>query len=74
MIYFKSALIGLGAVLLGCMAAPIAMLIWMSWKTQSGPITIGFSPTALVHSVGFWAFIIVLFITGFVPSLFFLRR
>ena len=56
MIYFKSALIGLGAVLLGCVVAPIAMLIWASWKTHSGEISISFSPIGLAHSVGFWAF------------------
>jgi hypothetical protein len=74
MIYFKSALIGIGTVLLGCVATPIAMLIWASWKTESGIMTVGFSPMALVHSVGFWAFIILLFAAGFIPSVFFLRR
>jgi len=79
MIYFKSALIGLGTVLLGCVFAPIAMLIWArvwaSWKTGTGVMTtVGFSPIFLWHSMGFWAFIFVLFAAGFVPSLFFLRK
>ena len=74
MIYFKSALIGIGTVLLGCAVAPIAMLIWASWKTESGPITVGFSPMVTVHSVVFWAFVILLFAAGFLPSVFFLRR
>ncbi len=74
MIYLKSALIGLGTVLLGCVVVPIAMLIWASWKTESEGITIGFSPMLLAHSVGFWAFIIVLFTAGFVPSIFFLKK
>lgn len=74
MTYLKAALIGLGTVLLGCVVAPIAMLIWVSWKTESGGITVGFSPIALVHSVGFWAFIIVLFTAGFIPSIFFLKK
>lgn len=74
MIYFKSAFIGLGTVLLGCVVAPIAMLIWASWTTETEEITIGFSPMAIVHTVGFWIFIILLFTVGFVPSIFFLRK
>jgi hypothetical protein len=74
MIYFKRALIGLGTVLLGCVVAPIAMLIWASWTTETEEITIGFSPMAIVHTMGFWAFIIVLFAAGFVPSIFFLSK
>ena len=79
MIYLKSALVGLATVLLGCMATPIAMLIWASWttetrKAQSDGITIGFSPMQSVHSAGFWAFIIGLFAAGFFPSIVFLRR
>jgi hypothetical protein len=74
MTYFKSALIGLGSVLLGCVVTPIAMLIWASWRTESGEISIGFSPMQLAHSVGFWVFIAVLFAAGFVPSVLFLRR
>jgi hypothetical protein len=35
---------------------------------------VSFSPIALVHSVGFWAFIIALFAAGFLPSIFCLRK
>ena len=45
MIYFKSVLIGLGAVLLGCVLTPIAMTMWISWK--SGVDTVSFSPMGL---------------------------
>ena len=75
MIYFKSALIGLGTVLLGCLFVPIVWLIWASWTTErSEGMTIGFSPMQTVDSVAFWAFIILLFAVGFIPSVFFLRR
>ena len=74
MIYFKSALIGLGTVLLGVSVTPIAMLLWASWKSESGEISIGFSPMGLAHSVTFWVFIIALFLAGFVSSIFFMRK
>jgi hypothetical protein len=75
MIYLKSALIGLGTVLLGCVVAPIAVLILASWKTETGVVTtVGFSPMFLWHSVAFWALIFVLFAAGFIPSIFLLRK
>ena len=75
MIYLKSVFIGLGTVLLGCVVAPIAVLIWASWKTETGVMTtVGFSPIFLWHSVGFWTFIFVLFAAGFASSVFFLRK
>ena len=76
MIYFKSVLIGLGAVLLGCVVTPIAMTMWISWK--SGVDTVSFSPMGLAnhlaHSLGFWVFIVALFSAGFLPSVHFLKR
>jgi hypothetical protein len=75
MIYFKSLLVGLCAVLLGCVLAPIAMLVWASWVSQSGDgATVSFSPMGLLHSLSFWIFIILLFLAGFVSSVFFLKR
>ena len=78
MIYFKGVLIGVGTVLLGCLVAPIALMIWASWKSQVGATTVSFSPMGLAHhlahSLGFWVFIIVLFTAGFVPSVFFPKR
>jgi hypothetical protein len=78
MIYVKAVLIGFGAVLLGCLVTPIALTIWASWKSQGGAATVSFSPMGLAnhlaHSLGFWAFIIVLFIAGFVPSVVFRKR
>jgi hypothetical protein len=72
MIYFKSVLVGLGTVLLGCVITPIAFMIWVSWK--SGQDTVSFSPIGLWHSFGFWVFIIALFSAGFLPSVYFLKR
>jgi hypothetical protein len=74
MIYFKSVLIGFGTVVLGFVIALIALAIWAARKTGIGGMTFGFSPIDAAHSVGFWAFILVLFIVGFVPSLLFLKR
>ncbi len=71
MIYFKGVLIGFGTVLLGCLVAPIALMMWSGWKSQGGPSAVSFSPMGLAHhlahSVGFWVFIIVLFTVGFMP-------
>lgn len=78
MIYFKGVLIGLGSVLLGCLAAPIALTIWASRKSAGGGTTVSFSPMGLAyhlgHSPGFWIFILVLFTAGFVPSVFLSKR
>ncbi len=78
MIYFKGVLVGFGTVLLGCLVAPIALLIWAGWKSQGGGTTVSFSPMGLAHhlthSLGFCVFIIVLFTAGFVPSVFFTKR
>ena len=75
MIYFKGVLIGFGIVLLGCLIAPVAFLIWGALKSQG---TFSFSPMGLAnhlaHSLGFWVFIIVLFTAGFVTSVFSPRR
>ena len=77
MVYFKGVLIGFGTVLLGCLVAPIAMMVWASANSHGGT-TVSFSPMGLAnhaaHSLGFWVFIIVLFTTGFVPSVFFAKR
>jgi hypothetical protein len=75
--YFKSVLIGLGTVLVGCVVAPIALVIWASWMTRKsgiGAAAIGFSPIQIMHSMGFWIFIIVLFSAGFFLSVLFLKR
>ena len=74
MIYFKSVLIGLGTVLLGCLVVPIAILVWASWKSQGEAALVSFSPIRLAHSFGFWVLISMLFAAGFVPSVFFLKR
>jgi hypothetical protein len=88
MMYFKSVLVGLGTVLLGCLVTPIALVIWWSWKSETankaGPAgpgevqTVSFSPMGLenhlAHSLGFWVFIIALFSAGFLPSVYFLKR
>jgi hypothetical protein len=74
MIHFKSVVARLGTVLLGCLVVPIAMLVWASWKSQGEPALVSFSPNSLAHSLGFWVFAIVLFIVGFVPSTYFLKR
>lgn len=78
MIYFKGVLMGFGTVLLGCLVAPIALLVWDVWKSQGGGTTVSFSLMGLAnhlgHSLGFWVFILVLFTAGFVPSIFFAKR
>ena len=78
MIYFKGVLIGFGIVLLGCLVTSIALILWASWKSQGGAATVSFSPMGLVnhlaHSLGFWAFTVVLFTAGFVTSVFFPKR
>ena len=72
--YFKGVLVGFGTVLLGCVAAPIALIIRDSWKSQGGGTTVSFSlmglTNHLVHSSVFWVFILVLFGAGFLPSYF----
>lgn len=84
--YFKSVLVGLGTVLSGCVITPIAMMIWLIWKSSkeagaAGPgegRAISFSPMGLenhlTHSLGFWIFIFALFSAGFLPSVYFLKR
>jgi hypothetical protein len=72
MMYFRSVLVGLGTVLLGCVVTPIAFVIWVGWK--SGQDTVSFSPRGLWHHLGSWVFVIALFCAGFLPSLYFLRR
>ena len=75
--YFKAVLLGIGAVLLGCLVAPIALVIWASWKSPEGT-AVSFSAMGLAshlaHSLGFWVFILVLFAAGFVPSVLFPKR
>ena len=78
MIYFKGVLMGFGTVLLGCLVAPIGLMIWAHWNSQGGGTAVSFSPIGLVyhlaHSVGFWIFIVMLFTAGFVPSVFLPKR
>ena len=88
MMYFKSVLVGLGTVLLGCVVTPIAMITWWIWKPNStnkaapaGPgesLAVSFSPMGLqnhlAHSLEFWVFIIALFSAGFLASIYFLKR
>lgn len=77
MTYFKAVLLGIGAVLLGCLVAPIALVILGSWKSPKGT-AVSFSPmglaSQLAHSSGFWVFILVLFAAGFEPSVLFPKR
>ena len=78
MIYFKGMLLGFGALLLGCLVTPIALMIWAGWKTPGGAATVSFSPMGLVshlgHSLGFWIFIVVLVSAVFVLSVYFQKR
>lgn len=78
MIYFKGVLIGIGTVLLGCLVAPVAWMIWAARRSQDEGATISYSPMGLenhlTHSPAFWVFIIALFAAGFVPSVFFRKR
>ena len=78
MTHFKGVLIGFCTVLLGCLVAPIALMIWASTKSQGEGATVSFSLMGLAqhlaHSLGFWLFIVVLFTAGFVTSVFFSRK
>jgi hypothetical protein len=62
-------LIGFGTVLLG---TPIALMAWTIWKSHGAVVS--FSPMGLTnhlaHSFSLWVLIVVLFIVGFVPSVF----
>jgi len=76
-IYFKSTLFGVIAVLVGCVVAPFVMLIRarsMMTKSGIGAVSIGISPIELMHTVGFWVFVMVLFSAGFLLSVFLMRR
>ena len=68
---FKNVLTGVGFALLGCVVAPIALVLWSSLH-RTPPLT--FSPMGLVYhltgSIGFWTLIIALFGVG----LFFSKR
>ena len=76
--YFRGVLVEFGTVLLGCLVAPIALIVWAGWKSSGGGTTVSFSPMGLAnhlaHSSGFWIFIFVLFTVGFVPSVFLRKR
>ena len=84
MIYFKSVLVGLGTALLGCIVAPIAVMIWYFWKAtkdapaRPGPgetLTVSFSPLGFInHFPWFWWFITALGIAGFLISVYLRRR
>ena len=77
MTYFKSVLIGLGTVLVGCVVAPIALVIWANWiarRSGIGAASVGFSPIQIMHSMEFWIFVIAMFIAGFLLSVWFLKR
>lgn len=88
MMYFKSVLVGISTMLLGCLVTPVAMMIWWFWKStiasKAGPAgpgerqAVSFSlmglTNHLAHSPVFWVFILVLFTAGFVPSAFFLKK
>jgi hypothetical protein len=75
MTYFKGVLIGFGSVLLG---TPIALMVWMISRTQSGSATVSFSLPGLAEhlakSLGLWVLIVVLFAAGFVPLVVIKRR
>ena len=88
MMYFKSVLVGLGTVLLGCVVSPMAMVLWWIWTSNTankagatGPRerqTVSFSPMGLedhlAHSLAFWVFILALFSAGFLASVYVLNR
>jgi len=70
--YFKGVLIGFGTVLLGSLITAVIWIFWAGWKAQGGSAMVSFSPAGLsnhlAHSLGFWIFLIALFVAGFVPS------
>jgi len=78
MIYFKGVLIGLGSVLLGCLAAPVALMFWARWRSPGVGTTVSFSQMGLAnhlaYSQGFWILVLVLFAAGFVPSVLLPKR
>lgn len=77
--YFKSTLVGISTVVLGCVVTVISMMIWFFWKASSnarpGPgeqWAASFSFRGLwdlpSRSAGFWLFVIALFAVGFLIS------
>jgi hypothetical protein len=46
----------------------------MMTKSGIGAVAIGISPIELMHTMGFWVFIVVLFAAGFLLSVVFMRR
>ena len=87
MIYFKSVLVGISTVLLGCVVTPIVGMVWYFWKAtvaanKAGPgpagsgetLTVSFSPLGFIKHPWFWLFIIALFSVGFLVSLYLQRR
>ncbi|KAA6461203.1 hypothetical protein DYQ86_13255 [Acidobacteria bacterium AB60] len=78
MTYLKGIFIGFGAVLLGCLVAPIVWVVWASWRSHGDGMTVSFSAMGLAHhlahSWGFWAFVLVLFPAGLVASVLLRKR
>ena len=74
MSYFRGVLIGLVAVLLGCLVWLFGMMLWSGVGPQHAAGPVSFSPLGLAqhtaHSLGFWAFLVVLFVAGFAPFAF----
>jgi len=76
-IYFKSTLFGFITVLVGCVVAPFVMVMRarsMITKSATGAVAIGINPVQLMHTIGFWVFVMVLFSAKFLLSVFFMRR
>ena len=75
MTYFKGVLIGFGSVLLG---TPIALVVWVIWKSLRGAAKVSFSPLGLANhlanSLGFWVLVFALFTAGFVPPVLFRKK
>lgn len=79
MIYFKSTLIGFVTVLAGCVVTPFFVLmrvrlVMMKKSPGIGAVAGGVNPIELMHTVGFWVFVLVLFSAGFSLSVFTMRR
>ena len=77
MIYFKSTLFGFIAVVLGFVVTPFVVLMrvrWLTARSGIGAMAGGFNLVQLMHTMGFWVFVLVLFSAGFSLSALFLKR
>jgi hypothetical protein len=64
MIYVKSVLAGILALVIAVFSTIVAILVYDSRSSES-PTTIGWDPHAASRSPGFWAIIALIFAVGF---------